>query len=54
VPVPTPQNVPWLYIPCRAGNEAAYKSTYGPVHELVKKRLEDGPKEGKKYVTVSM
>lgn len=46
--------LPWLYIPSRARNEAAYKSTFGPVHEWVKARLDQGPHCGTNaFITVA-
>lgn len=46
--------LPWLYIPSRARNEAAYNSTFGPVHDWVKGRLDSGPHTGAgAYATVA-
>jgi len=42
----------WVYIPCRARNEKPYGSTYGPVHEWVRERLDKGPSQGRKYTCV--
>ncbi|MEW5305658.1 MAG: hypothetical protein WDW36_008184 [Sanguina aurantia] len=47
------QAVPWVYIPSRAGVPAVYGSTFGPVHDWVKARLELGAPEGKPYACVT-
>eukprot|EP00195_Chlamydomonas_chlamydogama_P012718 CAMPEP_0202891296 /NCGR_PEP_ID=MMETSP1392-20130828/1391_1 /ASSEMBLY_ACC=CAM_ASM_000868 /TAXON_ID=225041 /ORGANISM="Chlamydomonas chlamydogama, Strain SAG 11-48b" /LENGTH=234 /DNA_ID=CAMNT_0049575001 /DNA_START=12 /DNA_END=716 /DNA_ORIENTATION=- len=47
------QAVPWVYVPSRARNEAAYKSTYGPVHEWVIKRMSESGPQGKVSLLVS-
>lgn len=39
----TQVGLPWVYIPTRARNVAAYNSLYGPVHDWVKSRLDQGP-----------
>ena len=45
--------VPWVYVPSRARNEAAYRSTYGPVHAWLKTRVDEGPATGKNLVAVT-
>ena len=47
------QGVPWIYVPSRARNEDAYKSTYGPVHDWVHKTVQqEQQRGGKKYAVV--
>lgn len=45
--------VPWVYIPSRARHPEVYASTYGPVHDWVKSRLDSRMPEGMKCVCVS-